>query len=477
MLVQVTIENLLSFKEETTFSLRGVRRDEHHTNHLAIDAAGKGISVLPISAIYGANAAGKSNLIEAIGFAQDLIVEGTRSDRLIPIAPFKLSNDRLSPSKIEFKFTHQGFLYSYGFKLNRERIFEEWLDATSLAGNKREKLVFERTTSEDKETEVEFGTILRGRSKKQAQFLEFVAQGTRPNQLFLTEAVERNVEKLIPVIDWFRNSLTIVPADSKFRGLELGVLNSKEFTHFLNEFLKLADTGIASIGTEEIELDFDRHFPDIPNEIREDILQSFLRADEDSLALIESNFVQYFIKKFKQNQLKLIQLKTQHYDAKGNLVDFSLTEESEGTQRLIHLLPILFMFQEEDSEKVVLLDELDRRLHPLLSRILIELTLKCREANNRNQLIFTTHDTNLLDLDLLRKDEIWFVEKDKRGESHLYSLAAFKNVEGLQIEKGYLNGRFGAIPFFGDIRHLNWLDCESESSDNKNGKGNKDWSD
>ena len=156
-----------------------------------------------------------------------------------------------------------------------------------------------------------------------------------------------------------------------------------------------------------------------------------------------------------------MQLKTKHRHEAGQLVDFAIDEESDGTQRLINLIPALFILK-KNPENVIFLDELDRRLHPLLSRQFLEFSLHCKTQESRNQLIFTTHDTNLLDLDLLRRDEIWFVEKNSKGASHLYSLAEFKIKPDLKIEKGYLNGRFGAIPFFGDIRSLGWIECEEE---------------
>jgi AAA15 family ATPase/GTPase len=263
MLVQLTIENFRSFREESIFSLVGVSSDQRHADHFILDAAGKGQSLLPISAIYGANAAGKSNLIKAINFAKDLIVEGTRSRQSISISPFKLGNDIRNPSKFEFIFTYKDNLYSYGFKLNATQIIEEWLYITP-AGKKVEVLGFERITSEEKETRVEYGAFLKGRSKKQKQFLDFIAQGTRPNQLFLTEAVDRNVQLLKLVVDWFKKVLTIIPAEATHQGLELSILSSRKFTDFLKDFLQFAGTGIDSIRTTELELDFDRYLPDIP---------------------------------------------------------------------------------------------------------------------------------------------------------------------------------------------------------------------
>ena len=198
MLIQLTIENFLSFRDEVTFSMVGVSSDREHADRLIEDAAGKGRSVVPTAAIYGANAAGKSNLIKALIFAKELILEGTRSNRSIPVATFKLGDYSKKQSKFEFIFTHQDARYAYGFKLNREQILEEWLHAIP-PGKKKEVIYFERITSSDRKTSVDYGSPLIGRGSKRKQFLEFIAEGTRPNQLLLTEAIDRNVEALYPI--------------------------------------------------------------------------------------------------------------------------------------------------------------------------------------------------------------------------------------------------------------------------------------
>ncbi len=461
MLIQLTIQNFLSFRDEVTFSMVGVNSDQQHIDHLAEDAAGKGRSILPIGAIYGANAAGKSNLIEAISFAKHLVVQGTRSSQTIPVSPFKLGDYSKQPSKFEFIFTHQGDQYSYGFKLNREQIFEEWLYGTPQ-GKKQEVMYFERVTSSKKETTVEYGSKLKGRSKKNQQFLDFIAQGTRPNQLFLTESLERNVTALQPIFDWFLKVLTIIPAEADYTPLEISILSDESFTDFLSEFLKFAGTGIDSIVTEKVELDFERHLPTLPKVLRDNLIQELNKAEKNSMAMIENlEGTRFLLFKDDQSQLTLIQLRTRHRSEEGKFIDFSIEEESEGTQRLINLIPALFILKQEE-EKVIFLDELDRRLHPLLSRNFVHVAINCR--NKKNQLIFTTHDTNLLDLDLLRRDEIWFVEKSEQGVSNLYSLAEFKMRFDLKIEKGYLNGRFGAIPFFGNPQSLGWLNCATDLS-------------
>jgi hypothetical protein len=466
MLIQFTIQNFLSFRDEVTFSMVAVNSDSQHSDHLAQNEAGEGRSVLPIAAIYGANAAGKSNLIKALSFAKNLVVKGTRSNQSISVPTFKLGDYDKQTSKFEFIFTHQGSQYSYGFRLNKEQIVEEWLHGIPK-GKKKEVMYFERvtSTSSKKETSLDFGTILKGRSLTKGKDstrhlnLKFIATGTRENQLFLTEAIDRRIEILMPVFNWFKNVLMIVPAESDFSDLEIGVAVDSSFTDFLSKFLVFAGTGIESISTDMVELDFDNHFPTIPKGFRDAILEDLT---ETSVATIgNSQGGRFLLSKDKNGQVNLIQLKTSHRLENGDLIDFSVDQESEGTQRLINLIPSLYILRKK-AEKVIFIDELDRRLHPLLSRRFVESAIDCRAKGN--QLIFTTHDTNLLDLDLLRRDEIWFVEKNKNGISDCYSLAEFKVRPDLKVEKGYLNGRFGSIPFFGDPKNLGWFECEDASS-------------
>ncbi|MEM9215961.1 MAG: ATP/GTP-binding protein [Cyanobacteria bacterium P01_F01_bin.150] len=460
MLIQLTVENILSFKTAVTFSMLAINSDSSHRKRLAVDEAGKDRSVLPIAAIYGANAAGKSNLIRAIAFARDLVVEGTRSNQLIPINVFRLANSNQTPSKFEFKFTYKKAFYSYGFTLNSKQILEEWLYGIPQ-GKKMEVLFFERSTAKNGAVKVEYGASLRGRKNgSRESFLNFIAKGTRPNQLFLTEAVDRNVKNLVDVLKWFDDSLIIIPAEARCIGLEFGIMHDKEFTQFLSDFLKSSGTGIDSIEVDEVTLDLD----ELPDSITRELRQQFAEADEDSVMMVENVYGnRYFLAKGERDNISLMQIKTNHLHENGKLMKFSIDEESDGTQRLINLIPALFILH-YDSEKVILLDELDRRLHPLLSRQFLDFYLQYMSNRNNNQIIFTTHDTNLLNLELLRRDEIWFVEKDKEGSSNLYSLAEFRIRPDLKIGKGYLNGRFGAIPFFGNIERLGWFKSEVDDT-------------
>ena len=433
-------------------------REQRHLGHLAED--GQGHQVLPIAAIYGANGSGKSNFVKAVAFARQLILDGIRANRPIPINPFKLGQKNHKESGFEFVFSHQEAQYSYGFRLNSEQITEEWLYSIPPQES-QENLVFERQTSSEKVTEVEYGNKLKENGQEREQFLDFIAQGTRHNQLLLTEAVERNVKELIEVYAWLENSLILISAESENQGLGDSTLASDEFSGFLDAFLVNAGIGITSISLDKISLDQDEGFLRLPEHIRDSITEAFADLDQVPQSIQKTFDLGANSILFQENQLNLIRFKIHHRDQNGELVDFDLNEESDGTQRLIHLSPVLFEIQNRD-DVVLILDELDRRLHPLVSKYFIKEVVESKKTGN--QFIFTTHDTNLLDLDLLRRDEIWFVEKGEYGDSNLYSLIEFKIKPGLEIDKGYLNGRFGAIPFLGDLRRLGWLDKPSEST-------------
>ena len=455
MLLQFSVENFLSFNEEQIFSMIAAADDKRHPTHLVEGEDGKGGTVLRAAAIYGPNASGKSNLVSALRFAQSLITERAQSNHSLRVRPFRLSETASKrPTKFEFVIRSQDVLYNYGFRLNAKTVMEEWLYATF---NKQEVVLFERTTTADGKVEVEAGPQLRGRTKEQAQFLKFITQGMQPNQLFLTEASEHNVALVEPLMDWFQDILVLIPAEARFPSLEARAHKDKEFIQFISNVIRAAGTGIETVETEEIPVDMDRLLAELSIEEREDFRSHLNDTASDEVVVIQtSSGRRYLLKPGENGGVIRIRLMMQHQGNKGRSVTFNMDEESDGTQRFIHLLPALFMLKNQ-PEKTVVIDELDRRFHTHLSRMFLQTALNCDKDHTRSQLIFTTHDTNLLDLDLLRRDEIWFVEKDAQGQSNLYSLAEFKTRPDLKIEKGYLNGRFGAIPFISDIRHLGWM--------------------
>ena len=446
MLIQFTIENFLSFKEENTLNMLATT-DNKHKRHLLPNKKKK--PLLRTAVLYGANGSGKSNMIQAMAFAQNLIVEGTRPNQRIDVTPFKLDKScGQAPSRFEFVINYQDVIYTYGFVVNGIEVKEEWLFAIH---NVKEVPLFERLTTKDGKIKVEIGPTLAKKKTKKHQFVKFIAEGTRPNSLFLHELYEKNMAEIMPLIDWFRVVLTIIGPETNYRDLIFDAHMNEQFLQFMGDFLKAADTGVDGIVTEKIEFDSEKLFPDLTEPLKSKLTNI---STNERVLLSAPDGRRFALMREQNGELTLLKLKARHHlkDAE-EYIDFEIENESDGTRRLMDLLPALL--HSKSSEKVYLIDEIDRSMHPLLSRMFLQAYLDDRNCG-RGQLIITTHESQLLDRKLLRRDEIWFAEKDKNGGSHLYSLSEYKVRNDLKLGKGYLDGRFGAIPFLGDLERLQY---------------------
>lgn len=439
MLIRFRVENFLSFEKQVELSLiPGSVRS--HENHIARGTGKTEIDVLRAALIYGANAAGKSNLVRAIDFAKVFILEGTRPNQHINVSPFRLSFlNGIQPSKFEFDIkVSDNSSYSYGFSLDEQCVHEEWLYEIKKT---TQTLLFERKTPPGEETKVVFSKKLT-RSKKQRDFLEFVGIGTRPNQLFLTECAERNVKQFEEVYNWFREKLTVIFPNSHAVGVpgitEFGSIKVAEGT--LVNLLHRFDTGICGMGYQDISSE-----ELFPTEVLDDIKKDLKKGEK--VAILSPDNIRYVVEYNDEepSKLKIKRMDLKHKGKNGE--EFFLDQESDGTTRLLDFIPMLEE-KENNDYKVYIVDELERSLHPIITYELIQNFLALQ---GNNQLIATTHESSLLNFELLRRDEIWFVEKDVEGASHLYSLEEFTPRYDRDIEKGYLMGRFGGIPVVGKI--------------------------
>jgi hypothetical protein len=236
--------------------------------------------------------------------------------------------------------------------------------------------------------------------------------------------------------------LTIIPADAAYQLLAVRVSQEQDFVDLMVDFLRGAGTGIDGLSAGEESLEFASQAPDMPESMREKIKDEIEQGAIVRISGPKGESLTYY--RNDQGEPVLATLKTLHLARDGTKVGFDLEDESSGTRRVMEILPILADFA--SGERVYVVDELDRKLHPLLSRLFVRSFINRCEDAQRAQLIFTTHDTHLMDLELLRRDEIWFFEKDQHGASRLYSLNDLKVRTDLKIEKSYLNGRFGGIP-------------------------------
>lgn len=434
MLIRFCVKNFLSFKEETEFSLIA-GKTRQHSNHLYKTGHTRNdIQILRSGIIYGANASGKSNLVKAIYFAKRLITKGVEAQKSIPVTPFKLDpNSLIEPAKFEFEYMYKGKNYLYGFEIDSKRVHSEWLyeiKKTSQAP------IFERRTDNQNRTAIEFPGVNLV-NKEDRQLLQFVAKGTRPNQLFLRESIDRNIHYFLDAYNWFSKSLTIIFPETRFN-LILDVGN--EFTQSLVKYLEEFGTGVYGFSLEKISPE-----TEALDRVMDEVIKD-LKPKEKASVMEASKGRRYLISKDEQGEIAAQKLMLKHprFDCNDE-VPFDTSEESDGTIRLMDLIPVLLL--KKDIELVFIIDELDRSLHPNLSYKLIDLFLNDREG--KNQLIVTTHEAQLLNLNLIRRDEIWFVEKDNGGNSKMYSLEEFSPRYDKDIQKGYLFGRFGAIPLMG----------------------------
>jgi AAA15 family ATPase/GTPase len=436
MLIRFIVENFSSFCSQAELSMVAGRQ-EIHPLHL-IQSPENGFKLLRTGVIYGANASGKSNLIKAMAFAKGFIVHGTAPMARIPVRPFLLdAAKRTEPSVFQFSFCHNNGCYTYGFKVTAEKVIEEWL---SQIVNEKENILFNRTTDAEGNANIKFAKQLISTADDR-NFLSLIARGTRPNQLFLTESVQRNVKQFQPVWEWFTRRLIIVFPEMHALGLEFAFRQRSKIVPLFMNLLRMFDTGILDLDTQEMSID--SALPDIPEKTKSD-LEASIPSDNHGVLIAGPSNIRYAVRRNEKGELVAIKLQARHPVRGSNeYISFDFTEESDGTQRLLDLIPVMTSLLSDDN--VVIVDEIDRSLHPHVTYALFNYYLNSGTPR-KSQLIATTHAENLLTFKLLRKDEIWMIEKNKDGESRLYSLEEFKPRYDKDIMSGYMNGRFGAVP-------------------------------
>ena len=425
MLTRFTINNWLSFADTAELSMLATPERQHSERVARVKPYAK---VLPVSVVYGGNASGKTNFFKALHFVQQFVVQGRRPDSPIPVTPFLLDQlKRQQPSRFTVELFAEGAFYEYGFSVTCTEVLEEHL---VRIGNKTEKLLFSR----------EQGRYEFDRALPEQKYLDFVARGTRQNQLFLTNSVFQNLKHFQAVYEWFKSHLEMIGPDGRFAAFEQRFDQTKIFSDQMNRLLQHLDTGIRRLETEAVA------FEDLPLPAP---VQAMLHEEllEGKTLRVDGPMNSRFLLSRKAGALKAEKLFGYHAAAGGEEVRFELSQESDGSQRLIDLLPAFVDLLAEASSKVFVIDEVDRSLHSLLTQKLLDLYLASCTALTRKQLILTTHDLGLMDQRLLRRDEMWVTERNDRGESSLVSFSEFKDVRyDKDIRKSYLQGRLGGVP-------------------------------
>jgi AAA15 family ATPase/GTPase len=444
MLITFSCENFLSFGEGKNgfkFVNLAVSKTKSLPSHY-LDISAEN-SVLRGAAIYGANASGKTNFIKAIEFARNLVLKFDNVEKAnLANSQNKFVKGRKSRFSFDFKIDEK--IYEYGFEITPSEVVSEWLKSTNLNG-KREKILFERDgqkISEDKEIAKIVG------KQKGADFYKYVKKAVGVNQLFLVRLKADSVEgEIKEILDWFKK-IAFVREHNHF-----AYFKKVELCDFAEEVLRKIDRQIDKVVFGKGSLvEKPSDISGIPQELAQGIFNSLLERFKEKKKEVSLQMPNPFNGKKIYLSVDEKGMKQFEILIERSGKEFTLDQESDGIRRIFDLIPMLFAanpknFSNQDAQTIFIVDEIERSLHPFIAKELIEVFFESGK-NCETQLIFTTHDTNLLDLDLMRKDEIWFAEKDKNLNTHFTSLAEFKNIrEDLVVSRGYLQGRFGGVPF------------------------------
>lgn len=431
MLLQFSIRNFRTFKDKATLSLIASNYDrETREADNVFESKGFNSRLLKSAVIYGANASGKSRLIEAFAFMRHFVINSskeTQKGESIDVEPFILSAETENePSEFEIIFLFNDELFRYGFEVTKQVVVSEWLYHKPKT---KEVELFFRDGNQ-------FDVHERNFSKGSA----IAKQGlVRDNALFVSVAAQFNERTAISVIDWFKRLKLLSGLDETgYSGFTLGRTEISAHKIKILELLKAADFGIQDIKLRK--LDIEKLPSGMPKEVKDEILREVKEENAEFIADVLTMHKKYdFNKQVVQN------------------VSFSLNDdESSGTKKFFALSgPILDVIE---NGFTLVVDELDSKLHPNLVCKIVSL-FNSNQFNPKNaQLIFNTHDTNLLSSGLFRRDQIWFTSKDKYGEAKLYSLADFKSDEvrkNESFENNYIRGKYGAVPYLGFFDNLN----------------------
>jgi len=441
MIISFLVENFKSFNHSQKFSMLANNEIDSHSTHLF----GKDTSILRNAAIFGANGSGKTNLIDAISMSQTIIVHE------IPNVAKKMfcrtfPENETRATKFEFELLKNDKLYAYGFNVNlkKKKILSEWVYQLNPKDGSQ-KMLFERELSE---ANVSLGEQLELSDKEQHNYDTYKSDfGFNADKLFLQEMNrDKNFEDesvfifFREIYQWFCHDLSIYyPEDSI---IEMERFRDELDIQKINDLIQIFDTGIRKVELVEIPLvDFKNK---IPSEIVEEIVDKledefYINNNKPVRVTIRNKYRIFSLEKDEEEGIKVKAVKLLHYKSES-IYDFS--EESDGTRRLFELFEVIL---QKNENKVFIFDEIDRSLHTNLLVKFLELFTENLSKQSK-QLIFTTHDPRVLDEQLLRRDEVWFVDRTAENNSKLYSLDEFEEIHNELTKDSYLLGRYGAIP-------------------------------
>ena len=426
MLIDFSVENFLSIKEEVCFSLLASKDKSLDDNLITGEKALKKDSLLRSAVLYGANASGKSNVLKALDYLKNMVVTSSQNipSQNIRFLPFKLDEKcLLKPSKFNINFVQGGIRYNYKVSFTNEKVIDESLHYYPKGA---EATIFERYDTINYKFTID-------KSKQKG-----MAERTLENVFYLSNSAQQNYDKTRKPFEWFSNVLDVIGPTEKLDKYATVKLMDKDekLKNIVLKGLVIADLGIS----------------DLHASIKEIPLDDLLNSPPDDLKKVFTFSIDNKIESVTNIDLKFVH---NGFDEKHNEigVQFNIDEESDGTQKLFSLIGPWMNSLKNGS--ILVIDELDSNLHPFLCEFLIGMFNNPEINKSNSQLLFTTHNSTFLDQDLFRRDQIWFTEKDAEfGNTNLFSLLEFKQRRDANIEKGYLAGRYGAVPFIKNVESV-----------------------
>lgn len=457
MLIGFSVGNYRSFDEQQTISFVA-SKVMRHQDHIYESGNRR---ILKSGLIFGANAGGKSNFIRAISMSRDVILKGVQQVELDK-QYFRIKDGSANkPGIFEYRLMVDEHEYSYGVVISytKREIISEWLYRIGKS-SREEKAIYDRQVDKDGVSHVETAERLTGEDGQRLRyyFEDFgnsISEAYRKKSI-LSDLAERGGERkgvfseIKSIYDWFEQMIILFPYTS-FRALNDLPTNDNRKADF-SRMLSLFDTGIESVEGEQRIVDFDKLFVGYPdNEIKR-VKTNIENHTEKKMVRVQINGQLLSFRRDKKGDIVYNKILFDHGNSKDR---FEYRDESDGTKRLFDLIPLLM---KKTQYNVLLIDEIDRSLHTKLVKKLIEVFFTAMKKSKK-QLIATTHNVNLLDLGLLRQDEIWFVDRKEDHSSQIYSLNKFRERFDKKIDKEYLLGRYGAIPVFSG----EWGEADGES--------------
>ncbi|MBD1214968.1 MAG: AAA family ATPase [Dolichospermum sp.] len=432
MLIEFQVGNFLSFKDIVTFSMvaSDINSQDTELDENNVFSVNQELKLLKTTAIYGANASGKSNLAKAFSFMRNFVINSSKEMQItdfINVEHFRLSTETENkPSFFQTTFYLNKKTYKYGFKVSQDKVVEEWLFFQSKI---KEYQLFQRNGNKFKI------------SKKSFQEGFNLEEKTKHNSLFISVVAQFNGNISAEIIKWFDRSQVISGSgthDNLYKEFTLKSFESPLIKKDSINLIKDLDLSIQDIDITKEKLSLENLPSSIPDELKTMILRS------------------------SSGEFSSIQTSHEKYNENGEIIGFEKFDleknESEGTKKLFYFSALLLTALRYNQ--VLIIDELDARLHPIITHKIIELFNSKKYNQKSAQLVFMTHDTNLLNPNLfgsrlLRRDQIWFTEKNQQGATDLYSLAEYDDIaEDDPLEADYIRGRYGAIPFIGNFKNL-----------------------